>query len=943
MAFIGSLIKNRYEIKEKFLICRFSILYKALDKNSGGPCLIRAFHEEVPARTPQQRLACRTQIIMEGNFLQALSNPHLPVVNESIEEGERVYLVFENIEGRTLDQYVKQQKGEIQSESVIQSFFLQFIDVLRYLHEQTPPIIVGGISPEGIVLTPDNRLVFTEFAMTRIGQTISTGRTNFRVLADKQFAALEQLMGEPAVPVNDIYSVGAIMYFLATGTKPRSSSDRMKNPAADKKISELNPGISKDMEKIILKAMDPDKTKRYQNVDELEKDLLDKFPMNVQMTVAVPNLMERMTQMQDDLGATKHTVYITGPDSSSITTPRMHVPAQPTVIQEKETEAEPVLTAVDQAPYQPVSPAYSSPEELEEAYEELEELGLEDLSEEEAKEIKEVKKKFQWARLMHQSFWFGSKQAVRVAPDVSTPGSGFLAQYPSIDLSKTKIDRDVSHIIPEKAAKAIVGIVVSEGENNELKLAVKDPSNVYIYDQIAFATKDQYKPLLYRADPQMIELAIEYVYSLPAGTSGVTWFEWLEKKKYEFDSIDVKQDAIQMSLFGKDEIDGPVIEEANRIIKEAISIGASDIHLEAFEKEMFVRYRIDGVLHTMNTYSPEIAKAIVKRIKITASMDIAQEKITQGGRISVKVADREFDLRVSIIPVPHGECVVMRLLNKGAFNYALTDLGFREDHLESFRTLLSRPYGMILASGPTGSGKSTTLYASLKEIARPDRKLLTVEDPIEYEMPGICQVQVNLAPREDDKKVTFAKALREFLRQDPDVILVGEIRDPETAQIAVQASLTGHLLLSTIHTNDSVGIVTRFRDMGVPPYLIGSVLVGGIAQRLVRKICDRCKEKYELTAADKAMFDEYQVEPKNVSIGKGCLKCHTVGYKGRMGIYEIFSVTPDVGEMISMGKTAEEIRKVAEGRGMKNLVYDALIKAAQGDITMTEVRRVTTG
>jgi len=222
MAFIGSLVKNRYEIKEKFLICRFSILYKAIDKNTGGPCLIRAFHEEVPARTPQQRLACRTQIMMEGNFLQSLTNPHLPVINESIEEGERVYLVFENFEGRTLEQYMKQQKGEITPESVLQSIFLQFIDVLRYLHDQMPPIIIGGLTPEGVILTHDNRIVLAEFAMTRIGQTISTGRTNFRVLADKQFAALEQLMGEPSNPINDIYSVGAIMYFLATGTKPRN-------------------------------------------------------------------------------------------------------------------------------------------------------------------------------------------------------------------------------------------------------------------------------------------------------------------------------------------------------------------------------------------------------------------------------------------------------------------------------------------------------------------------------------------------------------------------------------------------------------------------------------------------------------------------------------------------------------------------------------------------
>ena len=345
----------------------------------------------------------------------------------------------------------------------------------------------------------------------------------------------------------------------------------------------------------------------------------------------------------------------------------------------------------------------------------------------------------------------------------------------------------------------------------------------------------------------------------------------------------------------------------------------------------------------MNTFKPDVSKAIIKRLKIIAKMDIAQERITQGGRISVKVADREFDLRVSIIPVPNGESVVMRLLNKGSFNYSLGDLGFDKSSLDKYRRLLSKPHGMILVSGPTGSGKSTTLYASLKEINRPDRKLLTVEDPIEYEMPGINQVQVNLAPREEEKKVTFSRALREFLRQDPDVILVGEIRDTETAAISVQAALTGHLLLSTIHTNDSVGIVTRLRDMGIAPYLVGSVLNGGIAQRLVRRICPDCKIEIPLSEKDRIVFEANKMPVERLYKGKGCPACHEYGYRGRVGIYEIFEVTPEIADMISKSESNADIKKLAVRQGMKTLLDDALAKAAAGSITVDEVHRVTMG
>ncbi|MCD4785651.1 MAG: Flp pilus assembly complex ATPase component TadA [Candidatus Eremiobacteraeota bacterium] len=903
MSFIGKIIKDRYKIEDEFMKCRFSILYKAIDMKKNKPYIIRAFHEKVKVKTGQQKKACKAQILMEGNLLSYLNHRHLPQVKKTFEEEDGIFLLMEYFDGTPLEKYIKKMR-EKTDENLIQHFLIQFIRVFSYLHTQTPPIIIGGLSPENILVDSRGRILLTEFGMTRIGHTNITGRTNLRVLADKHYSAPEQLQGDPPDPRNDIYSIGAVHFFIATKEKPIKSLARLKNSDNDKKITLINPNITIDLEEIIEKMMTPQIADRYVGMRILEADFQAKFPMNVEMSVALPNLMQRL--VDGDAKSEKididKTIYPFGPDSMTDITP--------------------------------VSAQTPTGEDLEE------ELGLEAI-EEEDEEDKELKKKFEIARLLHKSFWLGSKQDVQGPMMVSTPGSGFLSQYPSIDLNSIRLEREIAQLLPEKASKAIVGIVFAGGEGNEIKIAVKDPSNVYIYDQIAYALGDKYRPLLYRADPNAIELAIEYCYELPAGTMGVTWQEWLEKKKYEYEELDVKQDAVQLSIFGKDEIDGPVIEEANRIIKEAISIGASDIHLETFEKEMAVRYRIDGVLHMMNTYPPEIARAIVKRVKITGNMDIAQERITQGGRISLKIAEQDFDMRVSVIPVAHGESIVMRILNKGAFNYELTDLGFRNDSIEIYKGLLARPHGMILVSGPTGSGKSTTLYASLKEISRPDRKLLTVEDPIEYEMPGILQVQVNLAPREVEKRVTFSRALREFLRQDPDVILVGEIRDPETASISVQASLTGHLLMSTIHTNDAVGIITRLRDMSVAPYLIGSVMIGGVAQRLVRRTCDKCKVEAPITPADKVLFQDQGIRFKTLARGEGCLKCHNVGYKGRMGIYEILTVSPILGEMISASATSEEIRKQAEKEGMKSLLYDALIKAAAGHITMEEVRRVT--
>jgi type II secretory ATPase GspE/PulE/Tfp pilus assembly ATPase PilB-like protein len=325
-----------------------------------------------------------------------------------------------------------------------------------------------------------------------------------------------------------------------------------------------------------------------------------------------------------------------------------------------------------------------------------------------------------------------------------------------------------------------------------------------------------------------------------------------------------------------------------------------------------------------------------------AKIDVTQERINQGGRISINVGDSDYDLRVSVVPVPAGQSIVMRILNKGDFKTSLADLGFSETQLKLYRQLIHHPHGMILTCGPTGSGKSTTLFASLNEIVRPDRKVMTVEDPIEYRVPGVVQVQVNSAPRETDKRVTFANSLREFLRQDPDVILVGEIRDEETANVSVQAALTGHLLLSTLHTNDAIGAINRMKQMKVEPFLLASTILGVVSQRLVRRTCSDCAQPVQASPEDLELFERRGIAADQVELreGPGCSKCRRTGFRGRVGIFEMLPITERIQDLIERDATKMEIFKQARLEGMRSLLDDGLEKVAKGIITLSEVQRV---
>lgn len=383
------------------------------------------------------------------------------------------------------------------------------------------------------------------------------------------------------------------------------------------------------------------------------------------------------------------------------------------------------------------------------------------------------------------------------------------------------------------------------------------------------------------------------------------------------------------------EDDAPIIKLINAMLGEAIKEGASDIHIETFEKSLSIRFRVDGVLRDVLSPSRKLAPLLVSRVKVMAKLDIAEKRVPQDGRISLRIGGRAVDVRVSTMPSSHGERVVMRLLDKNATRLDLHSLGMKAHTHKQFQSMIARPHGIILVTGPTGSGKSTTLYAGLQEINSNERNILTVEDPIEFDIDGIGQTQVN--PKVD---MTFARGLRAILRQDPDVVMVGEIRDLETAQIAVQASLTGHLVMSTLHTNTAVGAITRLRDMGIEPFLISSSLLGVLAQRLVRTLCPSCKQSYQADSAQKALFDLDADASLTLYKPAGCEKCNHKGYRGRTGIYELLMVNEQVQELIHNEAGELAMEKVIR-QHTPPIRTDGLEKVRQGVTSLEEVMRVT--
>jgi type IV pilus assembly protein PilB len=544
---------------------------------------------------------------------------------------------------------------------------------------------------------------------------------------------------------------------------------------------------------------------------------------------------------------------------------------------------------------------------------------------------------------------------------------------PAINLSEYRIDQSVVKLIPlEMARKYMIMPVARVGAT--LTIAMTDPSNVFAIDDVKFMTG--YNVEVVVSSESGVVGAIGDCYGGRAEVATATQTMSVEEtsallqaKDYTLSDEDIQSGDFGLSDDGPmvnvddfdkvvgsaldgieaieeredteliKEVEAPIVKLVNGIFVNAIKTGASDIHLEPYETSLRVRYRVDGVMYTVMNLPPKIRAALTSRVKIMSRLDIAERRLPQDGRIKLKLGKRrEVDFRVSTLPTLFGEKTVLRLLDKSNLQLDLTKLGFEEHAKQDFMEALEKPYGMILVTGPTGSGKTTTLYSALTHLNKPDTNIMTAEDPIEYNFLGINQVQVK-----EDIGLTFASSLRAFLRQDPDIIMVGEIRDFETAEIAVKAALTGHLVLSTLHTNDAPSTVNRLLNMGVEPFLVSSSVILILAQRLARRVCTKCKEEESIPAPAlvKIGFSEKEAGSMKCFKGKGCQACNGSGYKGRVALYEVMPITDEIKELILEGASADELKKAAIKLGMKTLRMSGLTKVMEGVTSVEEVLRVT--
>jgi general secretion pathway protein E/type IV pilus assembly protein PilB len=506
---------------------------------------------------------------------------------------------------------------------------------------------------------------------------------------------------------------------------------------------------------------------------------------------------------------------------------------------------------------------------------------------------------------------------------------GELYHFDVVDLTSGDVQVNVELLrkMPSKLVHR-AKLIPLDRENGSLRVATPDPFQIYAFDELRMLCGLEVRPVLAK------ESEINEIIKKHFGVGGDTVSQLIDEDGLEVVS-DVGESAGDLAQMAAD---ASVIKLVNEILLEAINERASDVHIEPYEQDLKIRYRVDGILRNTNV-PPQIRQlqaAIISRIKILSNLNIAERRVPQDGSFKIKVHGREIDLRVSIIPMVFGEGVVMRILDKQSILLSLEDIGFDPEMLQIYQHVISQPHGILLVTGPTGSGKTTTLYASLNKIISDEIKCLTVEDPVEYHLEGINQVGVNLKAG-----LTFAKGMRAFLRHDPDVIMVGEIRDLETAETAVQASLTGHLVLSTLHTNDAPSATTRLLDMGVEPFLVASSVEAVLAQRLVRSICKHCREEYTPEKVD--VPPDFNWQGEKLFRGRGCRECRSSGYAGRKGVFELMVLNDELRELVLQRASSGKIKKAAISNGMITLRDDGWLKVRKGLTTISEVVQATKG
>lgn len=498
----------------------------------------------------------------------------------------------------------------------------------------------------------------------------------------------------------------------------------------------------------------------------------------------------------------------------------------------------------------------------------------------------------------------------------------FQLGIPHVDLNQYIIRPDVVSQIPESIARRY-DLIAIDKIGDYLVVAMADPLNIFAIDDVRMYTQLEIQQVI--STRESILKSIDRYYRKESAEKVLREFT----EAYQYSDLDELEEDELLEV-----TTAPIVKLVNSIISQAVDMRASDIHIEPYADDIRVRYRIDGDLQEIMKLTKNTLSAIVTRIKIIGKMDIAEKRIPQDGRVETKINEKEIDIRISTIPTVYGEKIVLRLLDRSNFMFSKDELGFAESNLKFFDKILAQPYGMILVTGPTGSGKTTTLYAVLKELNKIEKNIITIEDPVEYKLEGINQVQIN--PKAG---LTFASGLRSILRQDPDIIMVGEIRDSETAEIAIRAAITGHLVMSTLHTNDSASSVARLVDMGIEPYMVSSAVIGVISQRLVKELCHNCKIPYEASYYDKKLLGLNRDESVSLYKPKGCNKCNN-GFKGRKAVHEVMVINEEIRKLIDMEASIDELRACAQKNGIETLLENAVQMALKGFTTIEEVLRV---
>ncbi len=501
-----------------------------------------------------------------------------------------------------------------------------------------------------------------------------------------------------------------------------------------------------------------------------------------------------------------------------------------------------------------------------------------------------------------------------------------------VNLSEVVIPPSVVELVPESVARENAVIPLSEGDG-KLTVIISDPDDYETIEKLRFILNRPIETAL--APRDAITEAINRHYGQTVGESADSMLQEFTDTAIDFTETMDEQGTRDEDV---DETSAPIVRLVHMMITEAVQLRASDIHVEPFEDRIRIRYRIDGVLVERDSPPRRLLGALLSRLKILSKLDIAERRRTQDGRIKVTVGEKELDLRVSVIPTNHGQSVVMRILDKDSIRVGLRQLGFADDDFQKVKNIIQRPNGILLVTGPTGSGKTTSLYAVLNELNTPDKKIITAEDPVEYYLAGVNQVEIK-----HDIGLDFARVIRAMLRQAPNIILVGEMRDLETAQMGIQASLTGHLVFSTLHTNDAPSAITRLIDMGVPSYLVASSVVAIMAQRLVRVICQKCKQSFSppQTMLEAAGITKEMTANANFLKGRGCGNCQGTGFRGRLGIYELMTMSPKIREQTFNAEPTDVIRRTALAEGMKTLYWDGIYKVLRGVTTLEEVLSIT--